>query len=350
MSIFFSISAFLKCGDDKSNTNRPDWSIFGRADQFDQHRDHVITSTAKFVFNIVLVAPLPNIPHFGSIPRSIVCYDNMFQFFSRQTPSTSFLLAINIRAPQSTPTPLTKHAQVLPNNMKKNDYIFFRHNKKGSKTVNGKKVSLPLESRNQLYRLDKWTIGIDQDDLHRSLDGVVANHTAPALSISRAHDPMKCLKHHLKAHPSWYIIPDHFYSSKIYSKALKAAYNHLKENNPDFHMQGWWTMESWERHTAASNHLLFATGPLIDWKWAVDKVVVHHGTAPMLAALHSFELHKGNVPERPYVSIHINTQKKAAAPSSFTTTATMALTYNGPEGNSPSPRTFVTLRLPSGWI
>ena len=40
--------------------------------------------------------------------------------------------------------------------------------------------------------------------------------------------------------------PDHIISSKIYSKALKAAYNNLKENNPDFHMQGWWTMESWE--------------------------------------------------------------------------------------------------------
>ena len=91
--------------------------------------------------------------------------------------------------------------------MKKNDYVFYRHDKEGSKTLNGKKVSLPLESRNQLYRLDKWTIGIDEDDLHRSLDGITANDTAPALSISRAHDPMKSLKHHIKANPSWYIFP-----------------------------------------------------------------------------------------------------------------------------------------------
>ena len=76
-------------------------------------------------------------------------------------------------------------------------------------------------------------------------------------------------------------------------------------------------MESWEHHTTARNHLLFATGPLIDWKWAVDKVVVHHGTAPMLAAPHSFELRKGNVPERLFVSIHINTQKKVDDPIKF---------------------------------
>ena len=76
-------------------------------------------------------------------------------------------------------------------------------------------------------------------------------------------------------------------------------------------------MESWERHNTARNHPLFATRPLIEWKWAVDKVVVHHGTAPMLAALHSFELRKGNVPECPYVGIHINTQKKVDEPIKF---------------------------------
>ena len=35
MSIFFSISAFLKCSKDKRTTNRPDLSISGSAVQFD---------------------------------------------------------------------------------------------------------------------------------------------------------------------------------------------------------------------------------------------------------------------------------------------------------------------------
>ena len=49
-------------------------------------------------------------------------------------------------------------------------------------------------------------MGIDEDDLHRSLDGVTTNDTAAALSISRAHDPIKSLKHHIKANPSSYIL------------------------------------------------------------------------------------------------------------------------------------------------
>ena len=75
-------------------------------------------------------------------------------------------------------------------------------------------------------------------------------------------------------------------------------------------MQGWWTMESWKRHTTARNHLLFATDPLIDWKCAVDRVVVHHGTSAMLTGLHTFELRRGNILERPHVSIHIDMARK----------------------------------------
>ena len=73
-------------------------------------------------------------------------------------------------------------------------------------------------------------------------------------------------------------------------------------------------MESWERQTTAGNHLLFANGPLIDWKSAADKVGVHHGTAPMLVALESLQLRKANFPERAFVSIHINTRKKVDDP------------------------------------
>ena len=75
-------------------------------------------------------------------------------------------------------------------------------------------------------------------------------------------------------------------------------------------------MEWWETHSTARNHFLFAAGPLIDCKWAVDKVVVHHGVTPMMCSFHSFDLRKGNVPERPYVSIHIDTHHKATDPIS----------------------------------
>ena len=96
-------------------------------------------------------APIPSYPHFDHALRLFPCSDNMFQFLSNQTPSNDILPPINIHAPQSSPTPLTKHVQRLPDNMRKNDYDFYRQDKEVSKTVNGKKVTLSFQSRNQLY-------------------------------------------------------------------------------------------------------------------------------------------------------------------------------------------------------
>ena len=157
---FFPVSAFVKCSNDKSNTNRPDLSTFGRADRFVQHRDPVSIWDAKYISYIVLVAPLPSLPQFDHVLRFIPYTDNMFHFSSNQTPSITIVPAINICAPKSSPTPLTKHVPGFPDNMRKNDDVFYRHNKEIFKTINGKKVSLPLESRNQLYCLDKWTMAV----------------------------------------------------------------------------------------------------------------------------------------------------------------------------------------------
>ena len=74
--------------------------------------------------------------------------------------------------------------------------------------------------------------GYGEDDLHRSHNGLNIPEGHKGLSITRAHDPMKCLKHHLKDHTTWYTIPqndkrnqpDHFHSLKVYSQALKAAF------------------------------------------------------------------------------------------------------------------------------
>ena len=60
----------------------------------------------------------------------------------------------------------------------------------------------------------------------------------------------------------------------------------------------------------AKNHLLFAPGPLIDLKQWVDKVVVHHGTRPLVPT-RAFSLRDGYIPQRPYVSIQFNASKKA---------------------------------------
>ena len=250
-----------------------------------------------------------------STSSNIVDIVNMFNLLSSSNTTSNYAPIINTRAPRSTPSILTKHIKSIPENMAKNYFVYYRHDKDNNKTTNGKKPSLPIEARTRLYELAKWEMGMGEEDLHRSHDCLAIPDGHKALCITRAHDPLKNLKHYHKNHSTWYIFPqnekrnqpDHVYSSKVYSQSLKTAYNQLNEDNQDYHMSGWWTMESWERHTTARNHLLFAAGPLIDWKWAVDKVVVRHGVAPMMSSFHAFNLRKGNVPERPYVSIHIDT-------------------------------------------
>ena len=49
----------------------------------------------------------------------------------------------------------------------------------------------------------------------------------------------------------------------------------------------------------------------------MNKLVLHHGVAPMMSSFHSFNLRKGNVAKRLYVSVHIDTHHKANDPISF---------------------------------
>ena len=62
-------------------------------------------------------------------------------------------------------------------------------------------------------------------------------------------------------------------------------------------------MESWDRHTTARNHLLCASSPLIEWKWAVDKVVVHHGNSPTQRTFVTFRLPSGLISQERLSSI-----------------------------------------------
>ena len=67
---------------------------------------------------------------------------------------------------------------------------------------------------------------------------------------------------------------------------------------------------------SARNHLLYAAGPLIDLKRAVDKVVCHHGTWPRVPTK-AFSLKDGFLPERPYVSIHLNSARQTTDPIEY---------------------------------
>ena len=110
-------------------------------------------------------------------------------------------------------------------------------------------------------------------------------------------------------------------------KAIKNAIIELKKEDDEKIYSGWVTMESWERHTKAKNQLLFAAGPLIDLKPWLDKVVVHHGARPHIPT-RAFSLKEGYIPQRPYVSIHINSTKKLEDPIQDEDSTTMDKTYN----------------------
>ena len=64
------------------------------------------------------------------------------------------------------------------------------------------------------------------------------------------------------------------------------------------------------------NNLLFAASPVIDLKWAVDKVVCHRGVKPLVPT-RAFSLKQGYTPERPLVSIHINTSRQPSDPIDY---------------------------------
>ena len=135
---------------------------------------------------------------------------------------------------------------------------------------------------------------------------------------------MKHLREKIKTHESVYIFPTNdkrdpppfHLPSRKWSVALKQVFADLKKEDDQKAYTGWITMESWERHTKAKNHFLFAAGPLIDLKWAVDKVICHHGTKPLVPT-RAFSLKQGYTPERPLVSIHINTARQPSDPRDY---------------------------------
>ena len=203
----------------------------------------------------------------------------------------------------------------------KNDYVYYEMNDGKTKTFNRKKTSLPSTARQELYKLAPWSVGLDEDYIHVSFEGLTTPDNAKKHSVTVAHDPIHNLKDILKQHRDFYIFPTNdgkaspnlHLSSKKWSQGLKRAFAELKKEDDQKVYTGWFTMETWERHTRATNHLLFAAGPLIDLKWAVDMVGCHHGTRP-LVPMRAFSLKEANIPERPYLSIHLNTSRDPTDP------------------------------------
>ena len=141
-----------------------------------------------------------------------------------------------------------------------------------------------------MYDLAQWQVGLDEDDLHVSLNELNTPPQAPKFTVTLAHEPVKHLKEIIKTHKSFYIFPTNdkrdspplHLPSRKWSQTLKQVFADLKKEDDQKAYTGWITMESWGRHTKAKNHLLFAAGPLIDLKWAVDKLVCHHGVKPLV--------------------------------------------------------------------
>ena len=161
----------------------------------------------------------------------------------------------------------------------KNDHIYYELNEGKTKAFNRKKTGLPTSARQELYNLAPWHVGLDEDDLHVSLDELTIPPQAPKFTVTLAHDPMKHLREIIKTHKSFYIFPTNdkrdppsfHLPSRKWSQALKQVFADLKKEDDQKAYTGWITMESWERHTKAKNHLLFAAGPLIDLKWPLTK-------------------------------------------------------------------------------
>ena len=155
-------------------------------------------------------------------------------------------------------------------------------------------------------------------------------------SVTVAHNLIHKLKDIVKQHRDFYIFPTNYrkdspnlhLSSKKWSGGLKQAFAELKKEDDQKVYTRWFTMETWEHHTRATNHLSFAAGPLIDLKWGLHMVVCHHGTRPVIPG-RVFSLKDANIPERPYVSIHFNTSRDPTDPILYNNIQSRGLNLQG---------------------
>ena len=307
-------------------------TISGRADQSHQQNSITIDYLQAFITNesihicfIVHGYRQPSLVNY-TINNTYIAAPNMSFLFggNKVAQPAQFEISTNLRLEQPSTSKLAAFVAASEQKAVQNDFHFYVLNENKSKAFNRKKVSLPAAARQQLYDLSPWSVGLGEDDLHISFNDLQVPLQQPQHSVTAAHEPIKHLKDILKKHGSFYVFPGNdkkdqppnYLSSKIWSKAIKKAFAELKAEDDSKTYSGWITMETWEKHTTAHNHLLYAAGPLIDLKWAVDKVVCHHGTSPRIPT-RAFSLKDGNLPERPFVSIHVNSGRKANEPIDY---------------------------------
>ena len=335
---FFSILAFGQCSKFKSNKNHPDLADFGRAAQFQVKTFILDDFCGRRVLPIDLYQPFVNpivhlvfsdpftnqVAHHRQFVTTIITVNNTAFLFGKSssnshapTPLENQPLAIDLNLVSPTTSRLATWVTNSNPNEIQNDFKYYALNEDKTHAFNRKAISLPTQARQDIYTMAPWKVGLHDDDLHVSLGDLQIPQGTKRYSMTEANEPIKRIKQTLKTHRDFFVFPPNdkrnappnYLSSNIWSKAIKNALVELKKEDEEKSYTGWITMESWERHTMAKNHLLFAAGPLIDLKQWVDKVVVHHGTRPLLPT-RAFSLRDGYIPQRPYVSIHINTSKK----------------------------------------
>ena len=70
-------------------------------------------------------------------------------------------------------------------------------------TYKRKRISLPQKER---HDTKKWQLGVDEDDLHVSLNGIKVDND-PQYSITKVHDPLTNLKNYVLHRKMIYLHP-----------------------------------------------------------------------------------------------------------------------------------------------
>ena len=153
--------------------------------------------------------------------RYFMYYIMSFLFGSKVNPITvcnnATALTTDLGLQQPSPSKLATFVAAADEKEVKKDYVYYEMNDQKTKTFNRKKTSLPSTARQELYKLAPWSVGLDEDDIHVSFEGLTTPDNAKKHSVTVAHNPIHKLKDILKQHRDFYIF---FYSSGTFSAAI----------------------------------------------------------------------------------------------------------------------------------
>ena len=185
---FFSISAFPCQKITDSNTNRPESAALGRitrphAVQRLKSQNRPLNPTLLSIFR-----PWNRSPAFTLSLVSVATNMSLFNFgTSRQANPTH---SDNLRLQPPSTSKLATFVAAADEKSVKNDHVYYEINEGKTKAFNRKKTSLPTSARQELYNLAPWHVGLDEDDLHVSLNELTIPPQAPKFTVTLAHDPI----------------------------------------------------------------------------------------------------------------------------------------------------------------